>query len=294
MYLEKTHILNDDRTLGYAEEGDLNGEPLFLFHGLHSSRLEVNLVSEKMKENHIRLIGIDRAGMGLSTFQENRTLFDTVEDLLSLADFLGIEKFSVIGTSSGAKYALACAHKIPHRLKSVICLSSGVPIEFVNDDMPKVSRIALKVIQKAPWLIKPLFWFSYARLSQKKHQGDTFLANIVLVLDEIDKSFLFDNIEMKEQFLLQCRESYVQGVKGNAYDARFDMLEDAWGFKLEEIKFPHITIYHGTKDNGCPLSMARVLENKIENVSFKSIEGEGHMTLVFRVMDTVIGEVKNN
>lgn len=29
--------------LGYAEAGDLNGIPLFLFHGLNSSRLEVNI-----------------------------------------------------------------------------------------------------------------------------------------------------------------------------------------------------------------------------------------------------------
>jgi len=93
---------------------------------------------------------------------------------------------------------------------------------------------------------------------------------------------------------LQCRESYRQGVKGNAYDARFDMLEESWGFKLEDIDFPHITIYHGTKDNGCPLSMAKVMKDKIENVSFKSIEGEGHLTLVFSVIGEVIGEVKNN
>jgi len=286
--INQTLVLKDGRTLGYAEAGDLKGEPMFLFHGLHSSRLEAVIVAEQIKVQNIRLIAIDRAGMGFSTFQEGRTLFDTVEDVIALAAHLKLDTFSVIGTSSGAKYALACAYKIPHRLKAVICLSSGVPIEFVNNDMPKVSRIALKVIQKFPSFIKPLFWLSYARLSKNKKQGDAFLRNIVMPLDEIDKKFLFENSEIKEQFLRQCQESYKQGVQGNAYDARFDMLQDSWGFDFEELDFPNIHIWHGTKDQGCPLSMARVLEEKIKDVKFYVIENEGHLTLVFHKIDEIL------
>jgi pimeloyl-ACP methyl ester carboxylesterase len=126
--LNQTLTLKDNRTLGYAEVGDPQGKPIFLFHGLHSSRLEVALVAKKMKESGIRLIGVDRVGIGLSTFKGNHTLFDTVDDVVELANHLNIEKFSVLGTSSGAKYALACAMIIPKRLYAVFCLSAGVPI----------------------------------------------------------------------------------------------------------------------------------------------------------------------
>ena len=125
--------LKDNRTLSFDQYGDSKGKPVFLFHGLHSSRLEGVIVSKKMEQKQIRLIVFDRAGMGQSTFQEDRTLFDTVDDTLALAEHLGIEKFSVIGTSSGAKYALACAYKIPQKLEQVFCLSSAVTREFVKE-----------------------------------------------------------------------------------------------------------------------------------------------------------------
>lgn len=47
--LNKTIILEDGRVLGYAEAGNSKGKPLFLLHGLNSSRLEVNIVHKKWK-----------------------------------------------------------------------------------------------------------------------------------------------------------------------------------------------------------------------------------------------------
>jgi len=38
--------LDDGRSLGYIEVGDPEGKALFHFHGLNSSRLEVNIVHE--------------------------------------------------------------------------------------------------------------------------------------------------------------------------------------------------------------------------------------------------------
>jgi len=285
-------LLKDGRKLAYEEYGDTKGKPVFLFHGLHSSRLEGTIVANKMEDNTVRLIAIDRAGMGQSTFQENRTLFNTVDDVLTLAEHLHIDTFSVIGTSSGAKYALACAYKIPHKLQGVYCLSSGVPTEFVNEDMSKVNRIALKFLQRFPSFIKPIFWLSYARLSQDNKHVDAFLGNIVMPLDKLDKDFLFKNKEIKEQFLLQCRESYTQGVQGNAYDIRFDILENGWGFDVKDIAFKFIAFYHGTKDLGCPLSMTREFVKEIDCAVLHEVDGEGHLTTIFSVLDDVLEEIK--
>ena len=285
--------LSNGRTLGYAEAGSPEGEPVFLFHGLHSSRLEVVFVDKKMKENGIRIIAIDRVGIGLSTFKEHHTLFDTVDDVEELARYLGIEKFSVLGTSSGAKYALACAYKIPKRLNAVFCLSSGVPIEFFNDDMPTANRVMLKVLQKVPWLIKPIFWLSFARLSQDPKKVDTFLGNIIYQLDKIDKELLVHNSDIKEQFAKQCKESYNQGADGNISDAKIDMLKSAWGFELEDINFSSIYAWHGSRDKGIPLSIAKILDERVKGIVFKSVEGEGHLTLIFDVLDEIIAKVKN-
>jgi len=78
-------------------------------------------------------------------------------------------------------------------------------IIYVNDDISKVNKVALKFMQKVPWIIKPLFWLSYGRLSQNNAQIDTFLNNITLPLDEVDKTFLFGETNRKKLFVNQFR-----------------------------------------------------------------------------------------
>ena len=90
--------LPDGRRLGYAEHGASNGKPLFYFHGSPSSRLESNLyLSDEMLQSlNVRLITIDRPGMGLSDFQPNRRLIDWPKDVIALADHLNIERVPVL------------------------------------------------------------------------------------------------------------------------------------------------------------------------------------------------------
>ena len=105
--------LKDGRKLGYAEYGDLSGKPMFHFHGHPGSRLEGKLFGEKPKEHGVHVISVDRPGIGLSDFLPKRTLLDWPDDIIELADHLGLSKFVVEGMSGGGPYAVACAYKIP-------------------------------------------------------------------------------------------------------------------------------------------------------------------------------------
>ncbi len=84
---------------------------MFYFHGPPSSRLERRLFSDESLATRLRLrvIAMDRAGMGLSTFQKGRRLSDWPADVAALADALGIERFAVLGFSGGGAYTAACA-----------------------------------------------------------------------------------------------------------------------------------------------------------------------------------------
>jgi hypothetical protein len=64
--LDQTIQLRDGRTLRYAEYGQSRGKALLYFG---ASRLEARLLAEQAKQAGIRLIGIDRPGMGLSHFK---------------------------------------------------------------------------------------------------------------------------------------------------------------------------------------------------------------------------------
>jgi pimeloyl-ACP methyl ester carboxylesterase len=69
---------------------------------------------------NIRVISIDRPGMGLSTYVPDRKILDWPTDVVRLADHLGVgKKFTVLGSSGGGSYALACAYAIPERMQGV-------------------------------------------------------------------------------------------------------------------------------------------------------------------------------
>ncbi|RRS30701.1 MAG: hypothetical protein P794_05865 [Epsilonproteobacteria bacterium (ex Lamellibrachia satsuma)] len=282
--------LPDGRILGYAEAGDLKGRPLFLFHGLNSSRLEVNIVHEQMLKSGIRVIGVDRAGMGLSTFQEDRRIVDFVDDITYLADRLQVDHFSVMGVSAGTPYALACAYKIPHRILSCGIISGIAPVfEFGTEHMLKENRIFIFLAQKLPWFVRPLFWLLEGRFSQDDAKADQFLESIFNTLDDVDKK-LIKNTKARKMLLNTFRESYKQGSKGVACDGIL-AFGKPWGFSLEEINLSPIFFWHGEKDLAIPVSMAKTMAKKISGATFKVYPNKGHLSIIFDRIDDIIDDL---
>jgi len=288
--LTQTMTLDDGRILGYAQSGDANGIPLFLLHGLNSSRLEVCIAEKAMSKAGIRCIGIDRPGIGLSSFQKNRTVLDFVDDVEALAEHLNIEKFLLIGVSAGTPYALACSYKIPHKIIACGIISGVAPVfTFGVKEMGKESRAFISLAQKVPWLIKYVFWFLHGRLSQNSEKEDLFLQSIMFALDDVDKN-LIENSSAKRVLLNTCREGYKQGSKGVADDGIL-VFGKPWGFELGEIDLTPIYFWHGEKDKGIPLSMAKLMVPKLVGATLKTYPEEGHLSIIFNEMDEILDDL---
>ncbi len=115
----QTIKLKGGRNLGFAEYGDPQGKPVFEFHGNPSSRLGSELFDESAKKIGIRVIGIDRPGIGLSDYKPRRKLLDWPDDVIEFADVFGFKHFPIVGGSGGVPATLACPFKIPKRLSAV-------------------------------------------------------------------------------------------------------------------------------------------------------------------------------
>ncbi|QOR62686.1 alpha/beta hydrolase [Sulfurovum indicum] len=290
MYLplqNETIVLADGRILGFAQSGDPEGRAVFHFHGLHSSRLEAVVVHEIVKEAGIRFIGIDRPGIGLSSFQPGRTILDFPSDVEALADALGIEEFSLTAVSAGSPYLFACLHKLPRRVSSCAIIA-GVPpvLELGVDKMPKESRIFISIAQKFPWLIHPLFWFHYGRLSRHDSDAERFLDHIIRTLERVDH-LLLENRDTREVLLQTFRESYRQGSRGVACDG-IAVFAKPWGFSLEEIDFRPVRLWHGGKDNGVPVQLAESVAERLKGAELTIYPDEGHLSIVFHHFQEII------
>mgnify|MGYP001085269277 CR=1 FL=1 len=151
--------LKDGRLLGYAEFGDPAGKPIFHFHGIPSSRLEGKYADEVAAKHGVRLIAVDRPGIGLSDFKPKRTILDWPDDVVELADALEIVRFVVEGISGGGPYSAACAYKIPNRLTAAAIISGLGPINLGTKGMTRVNRVGFFVARRLPWLLRlPLWW----------------------------------------------------------------------------------------------------------------------------------------
>ena len=82
--------------------------PIFHCHGSGSSRLEVKLLAAAAVSQGVRLIGLDRPGIGHSDPKTGYQLLNWPDDVGEVADQLGIERFAIEGISAGGPYALAC------------------------------------------------------------------------------------------------------------------------------------------------------------------------------------------
>src|SRR6266498_1807335 len=101
MKQDKKLRLEDGRLLGYEVYGDPEGSPVFYFHGFPGSRLEARLATQVATRLAIRLIALDRPGFGLSDFKLRRTIFEWPDDVIKIANALGISRFATVGVSGG-------------------------------------------------------------------------------------------------------------------------------------------------------------------------------------------------
>jgi pimeloyl-ACP methyl ester carboxylesterase len=149
---ERTITLADVRGLGYAEWGDPGEPPVLYFHGTPASRLDPVCFPDAPAQAGVRLISVDRPGIGLSSFKRHRKIADWPADVAELADQLELERFGVVGWSGGGPYALACAASIAHRLSGAVSVA-GVgrgDRPGALDGMSRQEARLTRLCQKAP------------------------------------------------------------------------------------------------------------------------------------------------
>ena len=80
------------------------------------------------EQAHIRLIGIDRPGIGSSTAHQYDTVSAFADDLRTIADTLGIDKMIVVGLSGGGPYTLVAA-AMPDRVIAAGVIGGVAPTQ---------------------------------------------------------------------------------------------------------------------------------------------------------------------
>jgi pimeloyl-ACP methyl ester carboxylesterase len=275
--IENTIVLTDGRTLGYAEYGLPAGKPVMYFHSHPGSRINARFMHDAAKKQGIRIIAPDRPGCGLSDFKKDRTLLDWPQDVLELADHLGIEKFAVLGASGGGPYATVCGFSISQRVTKCGLLASVGPINVpaAIKGMNFSNRIMFGIAKLFPALVP------YMMLSTERgvlERPEKFVEQLKSSMPKVDVQAM-DEENHWPWFIEDLQEAFRCGVHGPSHDML--LYARPWGFSLQDIQRPTI-IWQGQEDTNAPISMGQYLASTIPDCQVKIFPDLGHLSVIVK------------
>ena len=289
---DRTLRLADGRLLGYREFGNPSGHPVFLFHGIPGSRCGAELVTDLAGARGLRVIGIDRPGIGLSTFQPGRTFLDWPHDVQALADALGLDRFGIVGNSGGAAYVAACAARLPERLTFSGIVSGMGPLETPGGlrtlPLARIDRLLVRIAQHSPRVACRAAAPILAHRIDPERPG---------VLERMRREMapadvkLLDQPRIVKTLFHDAAEALKQGARGVTWDLL--LYTRPWGFRLDEIKTP-VHLWHGEADITVPPRFGRVIAATIPGCRATYWPDEGHLMMISRasqIIDTIIANV---
>lgn len=270
----------DGRALAWNEYGDPDGLPVFYFHGWPSSRWQARLAHRLGIAHRLRIIAMDRPGMGRSEFVPDRRLEDWPALMERFADSLGIAKFAQLGVSGGGPYVLACAAQIPHRLIRSAVLCGAVDLSPAAGGMRGLHLI-YRVIATLRHFPSPL-WTAALAVARGVSMTDLRrfpMSLLFRALPHSDRQVLRDLPETLPVFAQSFREGVRQGGRGVIADA--DVYFQTWPFDLSEISHP-IHYWHGTQDRNIPLCRVEEMVGKVAGAVLHIEPGLGHFSIALQ------------
>ena len=273
--------ISPGRWLAWNEYGDPLGKAVMYYHGWPSSRLQARLAHQLAKERGLRLIAMDRPGMGRSTHEAARRLETWPELMERFADSLGIGKFGQLGVSGGGPYVLACAARIPHRLAGSAVLGGAVPLAEISSGLRGLHPAyrALIPFRKFPAaLFDPVF-----RMGAMVSRCDPRwlpLSWLKRSIGEDDARMLIDHPDVWAVITKSFQEG-VSNAGGHGVMADAAIYFQTLEIDLTNIRHP-IRYWHGGDDRNIPVTMVREFTGKITGASLEVDDALGHFSLVLR------------
>lgn len=251
--MKNTTAFHSNTAISYAEYGDPNGFPILVQHGLIAS-IQGGFLFRRLTDAGARVICAARPGYGESTPYLLRNVGEWGNLVCSLVDALGLNRFDVLGISSGAPYSYAIARALPERVRDVFILS-GTPAlydEQIRACWPYPITLNAS-ISEMQVLAYDLF---FSGLSEEEREAD-----------DIRDSMRNDCFGPALDLAIRCRD---------------------WDFRLEDVKTP-VYMRHSLKDGSVPYGTAARTADLLPNCQLETRKDDPHFSQ--EVLDSFINDV---
>lgn len=285
-------LLPDYRKLSYCIYGPDDGQPVLYFHGTPSSRLEPSLVNGYgsdielwLIKYKIKLIAIDRPGMGLSTFNPGGDFISFAKDVNLLLDNLKIKKCKVLCWSGGGPFALAMANEYKEVIHSIYIIT-GFTLSFRGKVFSKMHGNKL-YFGAARFIPRVLTWLMKLVAGKEPKKP---IPQIISKMPDVDHKLLADVERLKVVSATTLQEACRQGSRGAVYEAGLYFKD--YGFDLKEIYQP-VHFWWGNEDNVVIRLHPEAVEQQVPNHLVHYKQNEGHLSIYINHMEEVLQTIAN-
>ncbi|MGA4689196.1 alpha/beta fold hydrolase [Rhodococcus sp. AB351] len=272
--LEGTVAVGEGRRLGFAEFGSAQGRTVFWLHGTPGARRQVPVEARAFAErNHIRLIGVDRPGIGSSTPHIYENVLAFSDDLRIVADTLGVDRMALVGLSGGGPYTLAAAYALRERVVAAAVLGGVAPVvgpEAIDSNLMKLGAFVAPALQTAG---VPIGVAMSAAIRVVRPFASPIIDLYGRLSPEADRRLLA-RPEFKAMFLDDLLNGSRRQISAPFSD--IVVFTRDWGFRVSDVKVP-VRWWHGDTDHIIPIEHGLHMVDLLPDARFHHLPGESHL-----------------
>nr|OQO26701.1 hypothetical protein B0A51_06668 [Rachicladosporium sp. CCFEE 5018] len=295
----QTLSLPDGRSLGYATYGAESGPTIFYLHGLSDCRL-TGAWHDAGVELGVRIVAVDRPGIGLSDQHVGRTVLDHANDVRLLARHLKAATYSVMGVSGGGIYALGCAHALPAiELESVAIVAGMGPFDLSMSRSNWTTYTFFTISKLLPSIVR---WAYSKELEQLKTQSvEDFINTTQTRSNAWYVPYIGPDAKdmalMRDDDFLACvyeslREVCKHGIEDHMIEREVICASDP-GFALGDIKATlPLTLWYGNRDASMSPAVGQAMREAIGGSARLIVTDEAHLSLVVGCRKDILASMK--
>lgn len=254
--------LSDGRTLHVYDTGATDGPTVLWHHGTPNLGTPPRPLFAAADRLGIRWVSYDRPGYGGSTPLPGRDMASAAAHVEAVVDALGIDRFVVMGHSSGGPHALACGALLPDRVRAVVSVAGLAPLDAGIDWFTGMSAGSEASLRAA----------TRGRAAKAAHQETA----------EFDP----DSFNPNDDAAFDGPWGWFSEVVGPAIAAGPGGLIDddlanvtPWGFDPADVKAP-VLLLHGEADRMVPASHSEWLATQCPTAELRLFPDEGHISVL--------------
>ncbi|MFF8284239.1 alpha/beta fold hydrolase [Streptomyces albus] len=264
------------RELAWAEWGPADGTPVLFSPGAATSR-SLGFGAGAVDALGVRLIALDRPGLGASTPHPGRTFTDFAADIAALVRARGLERPAMVGNSQGAPFALACA---AHGVISALALVSGAD----ESAHPRFAGTLPADLRRLVALARDQPAAAHAEFARLTPQA---VWDMVLAGSPPCDRAVWQRADFAAAWRRALDEGFAQGPDGYARDTVLAM--GRWDIDLAAVRVP-ADVWYGDADYGHSPDQGAHLASRVPGAVRHLVPGAGgallwtHAPLVLRTL----------